>query len=73
MTREQALNLIQAYDEESRIYAACRILHGIYDRFPEDGNEDKAMRWLGFCQGVLHSTGAFSLDELKKHSRKGHL
>lgn len=31
--------------------------------------EGKAMRWLGFVQGVLVANGIFSLDDVKKHSR----
>lgn len=34
-----------------------------------EGRTEKAMRWLGFVQGVLWTTGAFSLDDLKNHSR----
>lgn len=31
---------------------------------------EKAMRWLGFIQGVLWTMGIFTLDELKEQSRK---
>jgi hypothetical protein len=30
---------------------------------------EKAMRWLGFLQGVLWANSWFCLDELKNHSR----
>jgi len=30
---------------------------------------EKAMRWLGFLQGVLWSRGFYSLNDLKNHSR----
>ncbi len=30
---------------------------------------DKAMRWLGFIQGVLFSLGFFTIEELRGHSR----
>ena len=33
------------------------------------GEVDKAMRWLGFIQGVLCAKGVFTLDELRAHSR----
>jgi hypothetical protein len=33
------------------------------------GQVDKAMRWLGFIQGVLCARGVFTLDELRAHSR----
>lgn len=39
-------------------------------RWPEDGSERKAMRWLGYAQGVLVATGVYSLEEVKEHSRK---
>jgi len=44
-------------------------LDGIAARFPEDGSEKKAMRWLGYAQGVAHALGYYSLDEIKAHSR----
>lgn len=33
-------------------------------------SDGKAMRWLGYIQGVLHVYGFFSLAELKKHGRE---
>lgn len=38
--------------------------------FIETGRINKAMRWLGFVQGILFSQGYFSIKELKEHSRK---
>jgi hypothetical protein len=38
-------------------------------RFVDEGRIEKAMRWLGFLQGVLWESGEFSLDDLKNHSR----
>lgn len=35
----------------------------------EEANHDKAMRWLGFVQGVLWAAGAFSIDELRNDNR----
>lgn len=37
--------------------------------FIVQGRTEKAMRWLGFLQGVLWALGVFSIDELKDHSR----
>ncbi len=37
--------------------------------FVEEGRIEKAMRWLGFIQGVLWSRGYYTLDQLKNHSR----
>lgn len=46
-------------------------LAGITSRFPVDGSERKAMRWLGYAQGVAHALGYYTLDEIKEHSRTG--
>ncbi len=45
------------------------VLNKIDERFPADGSENKAMRWLGFCQGILVERGIFTLEEVKIHSR----
>lgn len=37
-------------------------------RFVDQGRIEKAMRWLGFLQGVFWSASFFTLDDLKKHS-----
>lgn len=34
------------------------------------GKTDKAMRWLGFIQGVLVSRKLFTLEEVRGHSRE---
>jgi hypothetical protein len=36
--------------------------------FVDSNRVEKAMRWLGFLQGVLWSHGYCTLDELKRHS-----
>ena len=46
---------------------------GMPDRWPEDGSERKAMRWLGYMQGVAVACGLFTLDEVKEHSRRGYV
>jgi hypothetical protein len=38
-------------------------------KFVDEGRIEKAMRWLGFLQGVLWARGFYSLDDLKNHSR----
>ena len=38
---------------------------------PAAGEADKAMRWLGYVQGVLVARGAFTLDQVRAHSRPG--
>jgi hypothetical protein len=38
-------------------------------KFVDVGQVPKAMRWLGFIQGVLWAESDFSLEELKTHSK----
>lgn len=72
ITREMALSMIEEYDEYSQlVYEDGHILHGIRGRFPKDGGITEAMRWLGFCQGVLYAAQEFTLEELKEHTRRG--
>lgn len=37
-------------------------------RFVDAGRIEKAMRWLGFLQGVFWSIIVYNLDDLKRHS-----
>ncbi|MBE0477000.1 MAG: hypothetical protein IBX62_07890 [Coriobacteriia bacterium] len=37
--------------------------------FLRQGREAKALRWLGFIQGLLFLGGVFSIAELKGHNR----
>jgi len=37
--------------------------------FVKEGREAKAMRWLGFIQGVLWATGRASIEEMKEDNR----
>jgi len=71
MTRSDALYLLKLYARRvcPRAGIDDPVLSGIYDRFPTDGSEAKAMRWLGFMQGALYARGVFTLDEVKDHSR----
>ena len=38
-------------------------------RFVEAGRIEKAMRWLGFLQGMFWATDIYTLEDLKNHSR----
>jgi hypothetical protein len=69
MTKETALLMIAEYQK----YAIDRLdpLDGIRSRFPENGSKNKAMRWLGFCQGLLVARNVYTLEEIKEHSRVG--
>lgn len=75
MNRQEALSLLFEYQEFSlppegvRANPTLEILNTIRDRFLVYGNEAKAMRWLGFAQGVLFAGGWFGLDALKTHSK----
>lgn len=70
MTKDEALELMDQYCSiVKELGGKDEIVTGLRSRFPEDGSTSKAMRWLGFMQGVLYITGIFKLDELKVHSR----
>ena len=46
--------------------------HGMLDKmvmFVSEGRMEKAFRWLGFIQGVLWTSQAFTLTALKDHNR----
>lgn len=34
-----------------------------------EGKDSKFFRWLGFVQGIMWSTGLYSIDELRSHNR----
>lgn len=37
--------------------------------FLDEGRIEKAMRWLGFIQGILWTHDVYSLEALKSHNR----
>ena len=70
MTKDEALDLMDQYCSlVKELGGHNETVTGLHSRFPEDGSEKKAMRWLGFMQGVLYITEIFTLEELKVHSR----
>lgn len=80
MTRETALKMLSQYCDAIKtgmwitggeMPPVMKDAAGMADRFPEDGSEKKAMRWLGYMQGVLVCSQVFSLDEVKEHSKRG--
>jgi hypothetical protein len=74
MTKERALRLVQQYAAVFRTTGEWdTTLTEIADRWPEDGSEQKAMRWLGFVQGVAYARGLFTLEEIKEHSMTGRI
>jgi len=38
---------------------------------PDQGTIEKAMRWLGFVQGIFCAQGVFTIDEMRDHNRTG--
>lgn len=36
--------------------------------FANTGHVEKAMRWLGFIQGMFFYTGHYTIDEMRAHS-----
>jgi len=81
MTRDEAISLISEYSEHlahyplgpyasNTMYKAVRNAGGMFDRFPEDGSKAKAMRWLGYLQGVAVTANIFTLEDVKQHSMR---
>jgi hypothetical protein len=64
MTRSDALTMLAEYEQY------LPRIRGMSSRFPEDGSDRKAMRWLGFAQGVACALGIYSVEELRTHSRE---
>jgi hypothetical protein len=53
--------------------AALSHCHWMLDEivvFLAEDRREKAMRWLGFLQGVLWEEGEYSIDDLMKHNFK---
>jgi hypothetical protein len=68
----------QMSDDQSKMVAhlltsSTRVAHYKFmcvqaSAFVEDGQREKAMRWLGFLQGVLWRRNLFTLAELKEQA-----
>lgn len=65
MNKQDAIDMIRQYAH----YVADSHIRGMPDRMTGDFSERKAMRWLGWVQGVLVERGVYSLDDVKEHSR----
>jgi hypothetical protein len=50
----------------------CHWMLDTMDEFVNQGELEKAFRWLGFVQGVLWSQGVCRLDQLREHNKTGH-
>lgn len=73
MTKDTAVKLIGEYSDVFKKRGMSDTASGLADRWPGHGTERKAMRWLGFAQGIAWSNGVFTLDEIKEHSRRGYV
>ena len=70
MTDAQAVGLIYQYARFARNNNLPTIMSEISKRYAALANPstEKAMRWLGFCQGYLVATNCMSLEQVKAHS-----
>lgn len=71
MTTSDALFLIKLYASMLRRRGVeDTTLTELHHRFPPAGGEQKAMRWLGFMQGCCYALGYYTLEQLKRHSKR---
>ena len=68
---DDILNRYEIWAENSEMEEAAKIADMIpkIRGFLEQNRTEKAMRWLGFMQGVLWHAEVYTLDELKTHNR----
>jgi len=57
-------------DVQTEQYIKIVDMSGKIIDFIQQERIEKAMRWLGFIQGMLFMMGDFTVDELKSHNRK---
>lgn len=55
--------------EYKPMWAHCHAMLDEMEQFVKSDRMEKCFRWLGFIQGVLWTTGEFTLNDLKNHSR----
>lgn len=83
MTNEKVLEVVRKYDRELEVRGAEVKSYAISSH-PDDhlrymchqievmigeGRREKAMRWLGFMQGVMWEKGRYTIAELADHNR----
>lgn len=75
MTKTTALKLLNEYATlcQGMNNPIAKDAAGMPDRFPDDGSVRKAMRWLGYIQGVVVTLGAFKVGDVKEHSKRGYV
>ena len=81
MTHEKFIEILRKYEdvlEQQQMEGGTNphLDHCLEKMIPEmrefhwDKQSDKAMRWLGFIQGVLYAHNVFTIDEMKEHNRR---
>jgi hypothetical protein len=65
MTRTDAVDLLKQYAAVTRDPKVCDLASRV-----EQHSEGKAMRWLGFVQGILVERGLYTVEDVKSHSRE---
>lgn len=80
MKRVEALTLLKSYCSHLDVQAGFATLRPalenareMWNRFPVTGTAAKAMRWLGYMQGVCVASGVFSLEQVKEHEKNRRL
>jgi hypothetical protein len=60
---------IEFLDEEPKDPASNYVLTArLKDEATQQAKVEKAMRWLGFVQGMFFYTGHYTIDEMRAHS-----
>ncbi len=79
MTRNTALDLMVTYCSQFQDLpskgksGAVKDASSLPERWPENGSLAKAMRWLGYTQGICVAEGIYTVEEVKEHSRRGYV
>lgn len=58
----------EALDFSKRLEHVAWMCEDIGNLVDEGRQPNKAMRWLGFVQGVLWSSGTCTIDEMRSHN-----
>lgn len=73
MTNEKLAETLKIYEHAGGDWGSdaryCTTMVPRALEFIEEGEIDKAHRWLGFIQGVMWVEKIYTLEELKEHSR----
>ena len=69
MTLSKVKKVLRDYDGRLKMDAHIHWMCQEVQKFRTSKTE-KAMRWLGFIQGYLYTTGEFTINELKRHNKQ---